>query len=138
MDDMKAALSFIGLMKKAGALAVGAENAVESCLGGRGKLIITASDIADNTASWLSETAMRKEIPIVAIGWDKALLGGALGVGECACAAVCDTGFAISLCGRLGLREQEEVLRLRQEREKRRKAKKLAGKSGADTPKRGK
>lgn len=54
------------------------------------------------------------------------------------CAAVCDTGFAISLCGRLGLREQEEVLRLRQEREKRRKAKKLAGKSGADTPKRGK
>lgn len=137
MDDMNAVFSFLGLMKKAGALAVGAENAVESCLGGRGKLIVTAKGVSRNTLSWLKETAERKEIPIAAMECDMAGLGGALGVGECACAAVCDTGFAISLCGKLGLGEQEEALRLRQEREKRRKAKKLAGKA-ADTPKRGK
>ncbi len=138
MDDMSAVFSFLGLMKKAGALAVGAEKAVESCLGGRGKLIITADGVSDNTLSWLKETAERKEIPIVPLDCDMTRLGAALGVGECACAAVCDTGFAISLCGRLGLSDTGETLKLRLEREKRRKAKKLAGRAGADTRKGGK
>ena len=65
-------------------------------------------------------------------------VGGAVGVGGCAAVAVCDIGFAVSLCGKLGLPKLEEEMKLKLERQKRRKAKKLAGRDKHDTSKRGK
>jgi len=131
------ALAFLGLARRAGKLAVGADEASAMCSSGKARLVVMSSDVAGNTKRWLEQAAQAKEIPLVPLSCTKDELGGALGAGGCACAAVCDTGFAISLCRKLGLNELEESLKDRQQREKRRKAKKLAGKGKADISKRG-
>ena len=131
-------LSYLGLMKRAGALAAGAEDVVDSALHGRVRLILTARDTAPNTLKWLEETAARKELDIVPLDIARDELGGAVGAGDCACVGVKDSGFAVSLCERMGLTELEDKLRERQAREKRRLAKKLAGRGKGQTPKRGK
>ena len=134
--DMNEILTFVGLVRRSGHLAVGAEDVAESCLKGKARLVLLPNDTAANTVKWMEAAVERKEVPILRPGMTKKDLGEALGVGSCAVAAVCDTGLAIALSKKLEMAELTAQLEQKLAREKRRKAKKLAGK--ANSSKRGK
>lgn len=131
-------LTLLGLMRRSGHLAVGADDAAESCARGRARLLLLPDDAAGNTVRWMESAGRQKEVPVLRPGFDKQALGEALGVGTCSAAAVCDTGFAIALSRKLEMEELTARLEEKLEREKRRKAKKLAGKGRAGSTKRGK
>ncbi|MEA4920999.1 MAG: ribosomal L7Ae/L30e/S12e/Gadd45 family protein [Clostridiaceae bacterium] len=137
MTENSDILTFLGLMKRAGALSVGADDTAESCKLGKARLALLACDTAENTVKWIEESCRHKDVPVLRLAHDKKDMGDALGVGGCATAAVCDTGFSLALCKKLGLWELTEKMELRLQREKRRKAKKLAGKSSAHTSEKG-
>ena len=129
-------LTFVGLIRRAGHLAVGADDVAESCVKGKARIVLLPDDTAANTVKWMEAAVERKEVPILRPGITKKDLGEALGVGSCAVAAVCDTGLAITLSKKLEMTELTALLEQKLAREKRRKAKKLAGK--ANSSKRGK
>ena len=131
-------LTLLGLMRRSGHLAVGADDAAESCARGRARLLLLPDDAAGNTVRWMESAGQQKEVPILRPGFDKQALGEALGVGTCSAAAVCDTGFAIALSRKLEVEELTARLEEKMAGEKRRKAKKLAGKGRAGSTKRGK
>jgi ribosomal protein L7Ae-like RNA K-turn-binding protein len=134
--EMNEILTFDGLMRRSGHLAVGADDVAESCAKGRAHLVLLPKGTSANTVKWMESAVERKEVPILRPGMTKKDLGEALGVGSCAVAAVCDTGLAIALSKKLEMAELTAQLEQKLAREKRRKAKKLAGK--ANSPKRGK
>ena len=134
--DMNEILTCVGLVRRSGHLAVGADDVAESCLKGKARLVLLPNDTAANTVKWMEAAVERKEVPILRPGMTKKDLGEALGVGSCAVAAVCDTGLAIALSKKLEMPELTADLEQKLAREKRRKAKKLAGK--ANSSKRGK
>ena len=127
-------LSFIGLMKRAGALIPGADGIYDAARAGSLiRLILLASDAGPNTCGANTKKGLlnAKEecgAPMIQLEATKAQLGAILGQKECAAAAITDTGFAKALCEKLGETELAAQLAERQEREARRKAKKVAKK----------
>jgi ribosomal protein L7Ae-like RNA K-turn-binding protein len=85
-------LSLIGLARKAGRLAVGSDAALEAVRSGRAKLIILASDAAENTVSRIFNR--HDDVPIHRLRVPKEELGGAVGLAACSAVALCDAGFA--------------------------------------------
>ena len=123
MDNI---LSFLGLMKKARALAIGAESAVLMTELGKVKLLLLPKDAAKNSASSVKRSAEEWETPLLQLDCTKAQLGEALGQKECAALGITDTGFALSLCEKAGNSELAQILTQRLDREKKRMAKKTA------------
>lgn len=117
-------LHFIGLMKKAGAIAIGAELGYDAARTGKARLLLIASDAAKNTVDGARNAQGERDCPLKKLPFTKQELGMALGQKECAALAVCDTGFARALCQKLGYSEEEEVLTRRQSREGPKKQKK--------------
>ncbi len=111
-------LTFIGLMRRAGALQLGADAVFDACRQGRARLVVTASDAAGNTARAAWAAAEEAGTPHIALAHTKADLGRALGRGDCAVLAITDTGFARALCQKTGQTGPMETLerRLRRER----------------------
>ncbi len=98
-------LSAIGLAKRAGKLVSG-EMAVEQCVrSGKAKLLLIASDASAATIDRYQSMAIYYEAP-----WRFALqkneMGGAIGKGTRAAAAVTDTGLATMIIKRLDEMEQ--------------------------------
>ncbi len=129
------ALGFLGLMRRAGALAVGAEDVYDAARENKARVLVIASDAAANTRSAMKNAAAQREepLPLISLDATKRELGGALGVKECAAVAVLDTGFALSLCQKLELTDLIPKLEERLQREKKRKAKKEAKKEERKT-----
>ncbi len=127
---------FLGLMRRAGALAVGAEDAFDMARENKARLLCVAADAAANTVSAMHNAAAQREepIPLIVLDCTKRQLGATLGVRECAALAVLDTGFALSLCQKLPLPELLPPLEARLAREQKRRAKKLAGKQQKPGP----
>ena len=122
-------LSFIGLMKRAGALIPGADGIYDAARAGSLiRLILLASDAGPNTKKGLLNAKEECGAPMIQLEATKAQLGAILGQKECAAAAITDTGFAKALCEKLGETELAAQLAERQEREARRKAKKVVKK----------
>ena len=122
-------LSFIGLMKRAGALIPGADGIYDAARAGSLiRLILLASDAGPNTKKGLMNAKEECGAPMIQLEATKAQLGAILGQKECAAAAITDTGFAKALCEKLGETELAAQLAERQEREARRKAKKVVKK----------
>ncbi len=126
-------LGFLGLMRRAGALALGAEDAFDAARMGKARLLCLAQDAARNTRDGMKNAAAQHqpETPLLELDADKALLGKALGCGQCAAFALLDTGFALSFCKKLGREDCLPALEERLAREKKRKAKKDAQKKPA-------
>lgn len=126
-------LGFLGLMRRAGALALGAEDAFDAARMGKARLLCLAQDAARNTRDGMKNAAAQREpeTPLLELDADKALLGKALGCGQCAAFALLDTGFALSFCKKLGREDCLPALEERLAREKKRKAKKDAQKKPA-------
>ncbi|MBR5390409.1 MAG: hypothetical protein IK141_03785 [Clostridia bacterium] len=134
MND--AVLGFLGLIRRAGAMAMGAEDAYDAARLGKARLLAVAKDASANTLHGMQNARGEREILLLPLDESKGRLGDALGVKECAAFAVLDTGFALSLCEKLGEDEAAGVLRVRLEREKKRKDKKLRKKE-APAPSKG-
>ena len=115
----------IGLMKKAGSLAIGGENAYDAARTHKARLMVLAQNAGDNTMGQAQAVAKQYQVPHITLPCSKEELGGALGMRECAAFAVTDTGFALSLCRKCQMEETAQALSERLAREKKRKQKKI-------------
>lgn len=122
MDNL---LTFIGLMRRAGAVECGAEASYDACRLKHARLLVLASDASENTVSAAKNAVTDTKTLVLTMPHTKAELGAALGRAECAVFAVCNTGFARSLSEKLQSTEVQEAMQQRLDREKRRKQKKL-------------
>jgi len=90
-------LRFLGLMRRAGKLAVGETGTGQAARAGKASLILLAADASENALDRANGFARRAGVPLLRLSADKKALSAALGVAGGAMAAVCDTGFARAL-----------------------------------------
>lgn len=88
------ALKLLGLMRRAGAIELGADRAADVTRSGKCRLLLLASDAGENVRKKADNalnghSAQRIELPFTRIE-----LSEALGVGDCTMAAITDMGFA--------------------------------------------
>ena len=123
---MDSALSMTGMALRAGRLEAGEDPAGDACRERRCRLLLTASDAAENTLRKAERFAEEGQCLILSLPYSKTELGAALGRGTCAVAAVTDLGLALAIVEKLGepYRETAEKLRLKAERAAQRKEKK--------------
>ena len=126
---MDSALSMMGLALRAGRLEPGEDPAGDACREKRCRLLLTASDAAENTLRKAERFAGEGQCLALALPYGKAELGAALGRGSCAVAAVTDLGLAQAIVEKLAQAdrarygEAAERLRVKAERAARRKEK---------------
>ena len=99
------ALSLLGLALRGNNLAVGEEPVAEACKTHRARLVLTASDASLNTVERVQRWAQSGNALRLMVPWDKETLGGALGRGVCAAAALTDQGLASALFWKLADRD---------------------------------
>lgn len=87
-------LGFIGLARKAGKLAVGADLTVEAVRAGRARLVLLAADAAENTRKRVCDKCAHYKAACVETAYTRETLGRAVGAGSLSCAAFLDAGFA--------------------------------------------
>ena len=94
MNEMESVLSLLGLAKKAGRLEAGEEPVGGAARAHDARLILLASDAADNTVRRAQHFAEAGACLCVGIPATKDELGRAVGRTSCAMLAVTDVGFA--------------------------------------------
>ena len=123
-------LGLLGLMRRAGAIALGEDNSLEAVRAGKGKILILASDVSDNARRRADNVSAGRSVEMVELPCSREELGGALGLNVCSVAVVTDLGFAEALAKLLVDADPEKYAdmasRVRDRREKavRRKAQK--------------
>ena len=104
---MNSVLHLVGLSRKAGRLAVGEEPVGEAARSREAKLILTASDAAENTLRRAERFAESAGAPCLAAPFTKAELGGAVGRSSCALLAFTDVGLASAAAEKLAWEDAE-------------------------------
>lgn len=94
-------LSLIGLAKRAGRVEVGEEPVGAAARARDARLILLASDAADNSARRAAHFAEAGACLLTRIPADKDALGRAVGSTSCAMLAVTDIGFAEAIAAKL-------------------------------------
>ena len=100
-------LSLLGLALRGGRLAVGEEPAALAAKAGQARLLLTSSDAAGNTLRRAEHLAEEGHCLHLTLPFSKAELGGALGRGSAAVAALTDTGLAAAVAERLAQADPE-------------------------------
>lgn len=100
-------LSLVGLAKKAGRLEIGEEPVGASARARQARLILVASDAADNSRRRASHFAEAGKIPWVDLPFSKSELGRIVGRSSCAMSAVTDAGFAAAIADKLSALDAE-------------------------------
>ena len=100
-------LSLLGLALRGGRLAVGEEPAALAARAGQARLLLLASDAAGNTLRRAEHLAAGGHCLWLVTPFSKAELGGALGRGSAAIAALTDTGLAAAVAERLAQMDPE-------------------------------
>ena len=100
-------LSLLGLALRGGRLAVGEEPAALAAKAGQARLILLASDAAGNTLRKAEHLAQEGHCLWLTLPFSKAEMGGALGRGTAAIAALTDTGLAAAVTERLAALDPE-------------------------------
>ena len=100
-------LSLLGLALRGGRLVVGEEPAALAAKAGQARLLLTSSDAAGNTLRRAEHLAEEGHCLHLTLPFSKAELGGALGRGSAAVAALTDTGLAAAVAERLAQLDQE-------------------------------
>ena len=100
-------LSLLGLALRGGRLAVGEEPAALAAKAGQARLLLAASDAAGNTLRRAEHLAVEGHCLWLTLPFTKAELGGALGRGSAALAALTDTGLAAAVAERLAQLDPE-------------------------------
>ena len=130
-------LSLLGLALRGGRLAVGEEPAALAAKAGQARLLPTASDAAGNTLRRAEHLAEEGHCLHLTLPFTKAELGGALGRGSAALAALTDLGLAAAAAERLALLDPERYGEAAARMDlKRRRAKERAAAPHRDPPKR--
>ena len=123
-------LKLLGLMRRAGAIEIGADRSTEAARAGKARVLLLASDAGDNAAkkaeyALAGKSALKLELP-----FSREELSEALGVGDCTMAAVTEIGFAEALVKQLADEDAEhyaaaaEELKRKHEKMQRRKSEK--------------
>lgn len=130
-------LSLLGLALRGGRLAVGEEPAALAAKAGQARLLLTSSDAAGNTLRRVEHLAEEGHCLHLTLPFSKAELGGALGRGSAAVAALTDTGLAAAVAERLAQADPERYGEAAARMElKRRRAKERKEAPRRDPPKR--
>lgn len=114
------ALKLLGLMRRANAIQPGEDRAGDAVQAGRAKLLLLASDAADNARRRAEHLVNGWRAQLVELPFDRAELGEALGLGGCSMAAVTDLGFAGALTELLAGIDPERYAELAAETDRRR------------------
>lgn len=93
---MKSSLSFLGLTKKCGRLAIGDDAVTTAVVTKKARLIITANDAGEHAAKRANNLTASSGIPHLVLDETKDELGLAAGRNAVAIAAVMDMGMAAS------------------------------------------
>lgn len=101
-------LHMLGLARKAGRIEVGEEPVGAVCRARKAKVLILASDAADNTVRRAQHFAEAGNTVCVQTPFSKAEIGGAVGRESCAMAALTDAGIAASLLKKLAAADPEK------------------------------
>ena len=107
MNEQNRVLSLLGLALRGGRLAVGEEPSALAAKAGQARLLLTASDAAGNTLRRTEHLAEEGHCLWLSLPFTKAELGGALGRGSAAIAALTDTGLAAAVAERLAQLDPE-------------------------------
>ncbi|MDD6188914.1 MAG: ribosomal L7Ae/L30e/S12e/Gadd45 family protein [Clostridiales bacterium] len=122
---MDKVLNFLGLCKRAGSLVTGEDGALGAARSGEARLVMLASDAAENTSKKAGFYAETCGVILVRLPYDKDVLGDMLGRRVCAIMAITDKNFAKSFLEKLSsdypgykpaLEELTEKLKSRKER----------------------
>ncbi len=114
------ALKLLGLMRRANAIQPGEDRAGDTVQAGRAKLLLLASDTADNARRRAEHLVNGRRAQLVELPFDRTELGEALGLGGCSMAAVTDLGFAGALTELLAAIDPERYAELAAETDRRR------------------
>ena len=105
---MDNALGMLGLALRAGRLAVGEEACADACAVHGVRLLLLAQDAGEHVQRRAAFGAEEGNCLLVETPWSKAEMGGALGRGSCAVAAVTDVGMARALAEKLAAADPEK------------------------------
>lgn len=95
-------LNTFGLMRRANALELGQDRAIEAMKSGKGKLLVLPSDATERavrSAGFATEN--RKHKPVT-VPWTNEEISGAVGINACSMLAVTDKGFADAILKEYG------------------------------------
>lgn len=104
---MNSILHLVGLSRKAGRLAIGEAPVGDACRTREAKLILVASDAAENTARRAGHSAENANALWITTPFTKAELGGVVGRASCAVLAMTDAGMASALAEKLAWKDPE-------------------------------
>mgnify|MGYP005899944099 CR=1 FL=1 len=104
MDNV---LHLLGIARKAGRVEVGEEPVGASARARQARLILVASDAADNSARRAAHFAQAGKAPWFRVPYTKGELGGTVGRASCAMLALTDAGLAASLVKKLAAADPE-------------------------------
>ena len=108
-------LHLVSLSRKAGRLEVGEEPAMSAARAHKSRLILVASDAADNTYRRVRHIGQANNALWVSVPYTKAELGGAVGRSACAMAAITDVGLAASVLRGLAQEDPEKYAAVSEE-----------------------
>lgn len=104
---MEKVLGLLGLALRGSNLAVGEAPVEEACNTRRARLVLYASDAAENSVSRAARLAQRGGVELVGLPCTKQELGYALGRNSCAVLALTDGGLAAAVVSRLAQTEPQ-------------------------------
>ena len=91
---MSKALTYIGSARKAGAIELGETNSGAAVRGGKGRLLVLASDASENARSRAENFVYGRKTLLVSLPFTKAELSDITGVNGCSMAVFTDFGLA--------------------------------------------
>lgn len=91
----------LGLARRAGKAELGEESVATAALGHKARVILVASDAADNTRRKVESLGQQGNAPVLELPLTKEELGGALGRVSCAVLALTDMGLAATAVQKL-------------------------------------
>ena len=124
------ALGYLGLARRGGNIVIGEEPVGAACRASHARLMILASDAADNTCRRARSFAAGGKPPVLKVPFTKDELGDALGCNACAMAAFIDVALGLAFVKALGEPEKHvqllETLEHQVERVKKRRSEEKA------------
>ena len=101
------ALGLLGISLKAGKLEIGEEPVSAACAGYHAKVVLVASNAAENSARRAKQFSEKGKAPCVTVPFTKEELGWSLGRSSCAILAMMDNGLAASFLAKLAQEDPE-------------------------------
>ena len=98
---MDKALGYLGLMRKANAVAIGETDTGAAAKSGGAVLICLAADASDNARKRAETFAYARSIPVTRLPYEKQTISDLVGKAGCSMLAVTDLGFAAAFAAAL-------------------------------------